>query len=44
MPELIYISLFVGVMLLQSAFTGFCPAASVAKALGAKNADCCKKD
>jgi hypothetical protein len=44
MNELIYISAFVGVMLIQSSFTGFCPASSVAKALGATNENCCKKD
>ena len=31
-----YLTLFVGFMVIQSAFTGFCPCEGVAKALGAK--------
>lgn len=32
---------FVGVNLIQSAFTGFCPAASLLKKLGLKPGGCC---
>ncbi|MDE2410170.1 MAG: DUF2892 domain-containing protein [Sphingomonadales bacterium] len=35
-PAWIYLTWFAGVNLLQSSFTGFCPAATVFKALGAK--------
>ena len=31
---------FVGVNLIQSAFTGFCPAASILKKLGFKSSSC----
>ncbi len=31
------LTLFVGVNLIQSAFTGFCPAANIARKLGAKD-------
>ena len=33
-PGFVWLTLFVGVNLLQSAFTGFCPAAMVLKKLG----------
>ena len=33
-PGFVWLSVFVGVNLIQSAFTGFCPAAMVFKALG----------
>jgi len=35
-----YLALFVGVMVLQSAFTGFCPCEGVAKTLGAGEESC----
>ena len=35
-----YLTLFVGFMVIQSAFTGFCPCEGVAKVLGAKEASC----
>jgi len=33
-PYFVWLTVFVGANLLQSAFTGFCPAASVFRALG----------
>ncbi|MGL6369234.1 YgaP family membrane protein [Aeromonas hydrophila] len=35
-PEFVWLSVFVGVNLIQSAFTGFCPAAMLLKRLGLK--------
>ncbi len=35
-----YLTIFVGFMVIQSAFTGFCPCEGVAKAFGAKEASC----
>ena len=35
-----YLALFVGVMVLLSAFTGFCPCERVAKTLGAGEESC----
>ncbi|QJT15889.1 DUF2892 domain-containing protein [Aeromonas sp. 1805] len=35
-PGFVWLSVFVGVNLIQSAFTGFCPAAMLLKLLGLK--------
>ncbi|MGN5001407.1 YgaP family membrane protein [Aeromonas sp. 80P] len=35
-PGFVWLSVFVGVNLIQSAFTGFCPAAMIRKRLGLK--------
>jgi hypothetical protein len=35
-PYFIWLTVFIGANLIQSAFTGFCPAASVFRALGIK--------
>ncbi|ANT67258.1 DUF2892 domain-containing protein [Aeromonas hydrophila] len=35
-PGFVWLSVFVGVNLIQSAFTGFCPAAMLLKRLGMK--------
>ncbi len=35
-PNFVWLTVFVGVNLLQSSFTGFCPAANVFKAMGLK--------
>lgn len=35
-PNFVWLTAFVGVNLIQSAFTGFCPAAAVLKKLGLK--------
>lgn len=35
-PLFVWFTVFIGVNLIQSSFTGFCPAASVFKMLGAK--------
>jgi hypothetical protein len=35
-PHFVWLTVFVGANLLQSAFTGFCPAAKIFKALGVK--------
>ena len=35
-----YLTLFVGFMVIQSAFTGFCPCEGVAKTLGAGEESC----
>lgn len=35
-PLFVWFTVFIGANLIQSAFTGFCPAAMVFKALGAK--------
>lgn len=36
-PGFVWLTVFVGANLLQSAFTGFCPAAKVMRKLGMKN-------
>jgi hypothetical protein len=36
-PNWLYFTAFVGLNLLQSAFTGWCPLAKILKAIGAKN-------
>lgn len=36
-PAWMYLTLFVGANLLQSAFTGFCPLAIILKAMGRKS-------
>ncbi len=36
-PAFIWLTLFVGANLLQSAFTGFCPAAKLFKLLGSRS-------
>ncbi|MNS32133.1 hypothetical protein D3C72_642080 [compost metagenome] len=35
-PSFVWLSVFVGVNLIQSAFTGFCPAAMILKRMGMK--------
>jgi hypothetical protein len=35
-PAFIWLTVFVGVMMIQSAFTGFCPMAMILKKLGFK--------
>jgi hypothetical protein len=35
-PAFIWLTVFVGVMMLQSAFTGFCPMAMILKKMGFK--------
>ncbi|MFC1235497.1 DUF2892 domain-containing protein [Vibrio sp. F74] len=35
-PAFVWLTVFAGLNLLQSAFTGFCPAASILKKLGCK--------
>lgn len=43
-PSWLWLCVFVGLNLFQSGFTGFCPAAKIFKALGAKDesGSCCK--
>jgi len=36
-PHFVWLTVFIGLNLLQSAFTGFCPAARLFKALGVKS-------
>lgn len=36
-PYFVWLTVFVGVNLLQSAFTGFCPAAAIFRKLGVKS-------
>ena len=36
-PYFVWFTVFIGVNMLQSAFTGFCPAASVLRKLGVKS-------
>ncbi len=36
-PNFVWFTAFIGFNLLQSSFTGFCPAASIFKALGLKS-------
>lgn len=43
-PGFVWLTVFVGANLFQSAFTGFCPAVKILKALGFKEApggNCC---
>jgi hypothetical protein len=40
-PWWLIMTCFVGVNLIQSAFTGFCPAGSVLKKLGLGSGSCC---
>jgi hypothetical protein len=35
-PQFVWLSVFVGANMLQSAFTGFCPAATIFKKLGVR--------
>lgn len=35
-PHFVWLTVFIGLNLFQSAFTGFCPAASIFKKLGVK--------
>jgi hypothetical protein len=42
-PNWIWLTVFVGVNLLQSAFTGFCPAEILLKKLGV-GVSCCSKN
>jgi hypothetical protein len=37
----LWLTVFVGLNLLQSAFTNWCPAMKILRAMGMKNADCC---
>ncbi|SMN13325.1 hypothetical protein BHECKSOX2_316 [Bathymodiolus heckerae thiotrophic gill symbiont] len=43
-PNWLWFTFFVGFNLFQSAFTGFCPAAKIFKAIGLKDSNCCTKD
>jgi glucan phosphoethanolaminetransferase (alkaline phosphatase superfamily) len=36
----LFLTAFVGLNLLQSAFTNWCPAVAILRAMGLKNADC----
>ncbi len=36
-PNFIWLTVFVGTNLLQSSFTGFCPAANIFRAMGLRN-------
>jgi len=40
-PNWLWLTAFVGLNLLQSAFTNWCPAMSIFRAFGMKNASCC---
>ena len=40
-PKWLFLTCFVGVNLIQSALTGFCPAETVFKKLGIGSGDCC---
>ena len=42
-PNFFWLTVFIGANLFQSAFTGFCPAAMVFKALGVKGGGCAFK-
>jgi hypothetical protein len=37
----LWLTVFVGLNLLQSAFTNWCPVMKILRAMGMKNADCC---
>ena len=41
-PYWLWLTAFVGLNLLQSAFTNWCPAMSVLRALGLKDGGCCE--
>lgn len=41
-PYWLWLTAFVGLNLLQSAFTNWCPAMSVLRALGMKDGGCCE--
>ncbi|WP_435236581.1 YgaP family membrane protein [Psychromonas sp. PT13] len=41
-PGFIWFTVFIGFNLIQSAFTGICPASFLLKILGCKSGDCCK--
>ncbi|WP_343685614.1 DUF2892 domain-containing protein [Asticcacaulis sp.] len=41
-PNWVWLTVFAGVNMIQASFTGFCPAAMVFKALGAKPGGCFK--
>jgi len=40
-PNWLWLTAFVGLNLLQSAFTNWCPAMTIFRALGLKNTGCC---
>jgi hypothetical protein len=40
-PDWIWLGLFVGLNLLQSGFTGFCPLAGLLKRIGVREGGCC---
>ncbi len=40
-PYWLWLTVFVGVNLLQSAFTNWCPAMGIFRALGLRDATCC---
>lgn len=40
-PKWLFLTCFVGINLIQSAFTGFCPAGIVLKRLGIGSGSCC---
>ena len=40
-PNWLWLTGFVGLNLLQSAFTNWCPAMSIFRAIGMKDANCC---
>jgi hypothetical protein len=40
-PNWLWLTAFVGLNLLQSAFTNWCPAMTIFRALGLKDAGCC---
>jgi hypothetical protein len=40
-PSWLWLTGFVGLNLLQSAFTNWCPAMSIFRAMGMKDANCC---
>jgi hypothetical protein len=42
-PNLLWFTAFVGANLLQSAFTGFCPAETILKKLGVGGSCCARK-
>lgn len=41
-PNWVWLTVFAGANMIQASFTGFCPAAMVFKALGAKSGVCFK--
>jgi hypothetical protein len=42
-PAFVWLTVFVGANLLQSAFTGFCPAVYILKKCGCKSDTCCRE-